>query len=59
MPKLDLIDPLFLQKKISLSLSHLVPEKRRSKIGQMFYQIVLFDCFKAFCINFLNDFRSS
>ncbi len=39
----DLIDPLFLKKKISLSLSHLVPEILGAKVGIMFHQNVLFN----------------
>ncbi len=42
---LDLIDPLFLQKKIGLSLSHLVPKKMCPKVGVMFHQNLLFDHF--------------
>ncbi len=39
------IDSLFLQKKISLSLSHLVPEILGTKVGQIFHQNVLFNRF--------------
>ncbi len=46
------IDPLFLQKKIRLSISHLVPEILGPKVGLIFHQNVLFNRFKAFCINF-------
>ncbi len=45
MSQLDLIDPLVLQKKISLFLSHLVPEMLGPKFGQMFHQKVLFNSF--------------
>ncbi len=48
----NLIDPLFLQKKICLSLSHLVLEILGPKIGQIFHHNVLFNRYKAFCINF-------
>ncbi len=44
--------PLFLQKKIGFSLSHLVPEILGPKVGLIFHQNVLFNRFKAFCINF-------
>ncbi len=33
----NLIDPLFLQKKIGLSLSHLVPEILGHKVGLIFH----------------------
>ncbi len=39
-PQQNLIDTLFLQKKIGLSLSHLVPEILGPKIGQFFHQNV-------------------
>ncbi len=37
------IDPLFLEKKIGLSLSHLVPEILRPKVGIIFHQNVFFN----------------
>ncbi len=46
-------------EKISLSLSHLVPEILGRKFGKMFYQNVLFNRFYAFCINFHLDFLSN
>ncbi len=39
--RLDQIDPLFLQKKISLSLLHLVPEILGSKADQRHYHVYL------------------
>ncbi len=36
------IDPLFLQKKNGLSLSHLVQEIKGPKVGLFFHQNVLF-----------------
>ncbi len=42
-------------EKIDLSLSHLVPEILRPKIGLIFHQNVLFNRFEAFCINFILD----
>ncbi len=63
-PQHNPIDPLFLQKKICLSLSHLVPEILGPKVGLFFHQNVLFNLFKAFYIIFLQltpfliDFRS-
>ncbi len=51
-PQHNPIDPLFLQK-ISLSLSHLLPEILGPKIGLIFHQNVLFNRFKVFYINFL------
>ncbi len=36
----DLIDPLFLQKKISLSLSHLLSQILGPKFGLIFHQNV-------------------
>ncbi len=44
----NLIDPLFLQKKIGLSLSHLVPEILGPKVGLIFHQNVFFTRFKHF-----------
>ncbi len=44
-PQHNPIDPLFLQKKIGLSLSHLVPEILGPKVGLFFHQIVLFNRF--------------
>ncbi len=41
----DPIDPLFLQKRIGLSLSHLVPEILGPKVGKIFHQNVLFNRF--------------
>ncbi len=41
-------------RKICLSLSHLVPN-----VGLFFHQNVLFNRFKAFCVNFLFDFQSN
>ncbi len=38
----DLIDPLFLQNKIDLPLSHLVPQILGPKGGLIFHQNVLF-----------------
>ncbi len=39
-------------EKIGLSLSHLLPEILGPKVGLIFYQNVLFNRFKVFCINF-------
>ncbi len=39
------IDPLFLQKKIGLSLSHLIPWILGPKCGLIFHQNVLFNRF--------------
>ncbi len=39
------IDTLFLQKKIDLSLSHLVPEILGPKVGLIFHQNVFFNRF--------------
>ncbi len=39
-------------EKISLSLSHLVPEILGPKVGLIFDQNVLFNRFKAFYVNF-------
>ncbi len=50
------IDPSFCRKKLVLSLSHLVPEILGPKVGLFFHQNVLFNRFKAFCINVLLDF---
>ncbi len=44
-PPYNLIDALFLQKKIGLSLSHLVPEILGAKFGLIFHQNVLFNRF--------------
>ncbi len=41
----NLIDPLFLQTQISLSLSYLVPEILGPKVGVIFPQNVLFNGF--------------
>ncbi len=59
MPHHDLIDPIFLQKTISLSLSHLVLEILVHNVGLIFHWIVLFNNFQAFCINFLRDVWSN
>ncbi len=48
----DLIDALFLQKKISLSLSHLVLEILGLKIGLIFHQNVLFNSFLSILYKF-------
>ncbi len=40
-----LIDPPLSAEKIGLSLSHLVPKISRPKVGLMFHQNVLFNCF--------------
>ncbi len=45
MLQLDLIDPLFLQKKIRLSLSHLVIEILGPRLGLIFHQNALFNSF--------------
>ncbi len=45
-------DPFFLQEKIDLSLSHLVTKILGPKVCLIFHQNVLFNRFKAFCINF-------
>ncbi len=58
-PQHDPIDLLFLQKGISVSLSHLVPEILGRKFGLLFHQNVLFNQFKAFCINFLLHVQSN
>ncbi len=50
---------LFLQKKISLSLSHLVQEIVGSKIGLICHKNLWFDSFEAFCTNFLITCQSS
>ncbi len=42
MDHLNLIDPIFLQKNIGLSLSHLVPEIFGPNVDPMFHQNVLF-----------------
>ncbi len=44
-PQHDFIGPLFLQKKISLSLSHLVPEILGPKVDLFFHENVLFNSF--------------
>ncbi len=54
----DLSDPLFLQKKISLSLSHLVSDILGPKVGLMFIKMYYLTIFMHFCINFLLNFRS-
>ncbi len=51
-PQHNPIGPLFLQKKIGLSLLHLVPEMLGPKMDLIFHQNV-------FCIKFLLDFRSN
>ncbi len=45
MPNHDLIDPFILQKKIGLSLSHLIPDILGPKLGLIFHQNVLFNTF--------------
>ncbi len=45
------LTPSFSRKKICLSLSHLVPEILGPTVGLMFHHNVLFNRFKAFCIN--------
>ncbi len=44
-PQHNPIETLFRQKKISLSLSNLIPETLLPKVGLMFYQKVLFNRF--------------
>ncbi len=44
---------------LTLSLSHLVPEILGPKVDLLFHQNVLFNSFKAFCINFLLDLQSN
>ncbi len=46
------VSSVFLLKKVSLSLSHLVSEILGPKVGLIFHQNVLCNRFKAFCINF-------
>ncbi len=48
----DLIDPLFLLKKIGLSLTHLIPEILGHKFGLIFYQNVLFNSFLSILYQF-------
>ncbi len=55
--QLHIIDLLFLQKKIILSLSHLVPEIIWPKVG-LFSKNLSFNTFGAICNNFLLDFWS-
>ncbi len=50
-------DPLVLQKKIWLSLSHLVPEILAPKVSLIFHQNVLFNRFWSFYINFFLHFQ--
>ncbi len=45
-------------EKISLSLSHSVPEIIWAKIGLIFHKNLSFDHFETFCTNFLHDCRS-
>ncbi len=45
-------------KKISLFLSHFVPEIIWPKVGLFFHKNLLFDTFEAICNTFLLDFRS-
>ncbi len=59
MPSHGPIDPFFKQKKIGLSLSHLVPEILEPKDGLFFHQNEQLNRFKAFYINFLIDFQSN
>ncbi len=56
--QLDLIDPLFPQKKICLSLLHLVPEIKWPKVGIFFHTNLSFHTVEAICTTFLVDFRS-
>ncbi len=49
--------PLFMQKQISLSLSHLVSEIIWPKVSLFFHKNLSFDTFEAICANFLLDFR--
>ncbi len=51
--------PSLSAEKIGLSLSHLVSEIFGPKFGLIFQQNWLFNCFYAFCINFLIDFQSN
>ncbi len=48
----------FSAENISLSLSHLVPEILRPKVG-LFHQNAHSNRFKAFCINFILRFQSN
>ncbi len=43
---------IFLQKKIGLSLSHVVPEILRPKVGLIFHKSVFFLQILSICINF-------
>ncbi len=43
--RVNLINPLFLQKKIGLFLTHLVPEILGLKVALLFHQNVLFNSF--------------
>ncbi len=52
-PQYNPIDSQFVVKKIGLSLSYLVPEIIGPKVGLIVHQNVLFNRFKAFCMNFL------
>ncbi len=52
------IDTLFLQKKISLCLSHLVPEIHGHKVGLIKQVVRILHQFFPFCINFRLNFRS-
>ncbi len=46
------LNPSFCRKKIVLSLLHLAPEILGPKVALIFHKNVLFNRFKAFCINF-------
>ncbi len=48
MPHHDLADPLFLKKKIGLSLSHLVPEILGPEVDLTFHVNVLFNSLYQF-----------
>ncbi len=44
-------------ERISLSLSHLVPEIIWHKVGLFFHKNLSFDTFDGICTNFLHDFH--
>ncbi len=56
--QLDLIESLFLQKKIGLSLSHLVPEIIWPTVGLFFHKNLSFHILEAICTNFLFEIWS-
>ncbi len=58
MAQLNPINPLFLQKKNGLSISHLVPKIIWLKVGLMFNQNLSFGSFWSFCTKFLLDFQT-